>query len=57
MKCKNCKYFEENYQIQVIGINHPRYWEQCVYCTQIEKGALTEEDLNIECQLEDNYYE
>ena len=55
MKCKNCKYFEENYQIQVIGTNHPIYWEKCVYCTQIEKEALTEEDLNIECQLEDEH--
>ena len=54
MKCKNCKYFLENYQIQVTGSNHPTYWEQCVYCTQIEKEALTEEDLNIECRLEDD---
>ena len=51
MKCKNCKYFNNNYMIQVIGENFPTYYEEGVYCTKLNESQLTEEDLKIKCPI------
>jgi hypothetical protein len=54
MKCENCKYFDNNYTIQIIGKNIKAYWTQGVYCKQRNKAALTKEDLKKECKIEDD---